>query len=135
MLEHKKPYTVKLATTLLYVVLIFILALGILSIIHGHNYRSPSSLEVGNGVYATLLLIGLFCLWLLFSLINLGWNFARYILLFLFMIDLLDWIIKFYGIPHFYLTAVFILSAIELALGFIALLLLFSPSANRWFKH
>jgi hypothetical protein len=131
----KRPFSVRAAVAVLNVTLIFIFAIALLSIFDAQNYRAISSLEVGNGVYAVLLLIGIFCLWLLFYLVSLGWNFARYALVFLYIVDLINWLLKFYGHADVYLKVAFVLGIIELVMGLIAITLLFLPSSNVWFKR
>ncbi|MEI6782145.1 MAG: hypothetical protein WCG26_15170 [Chloroflexales bacterium] len=121
--QHPRPFQVTLAASLL----LLYWAFGLLSVLHGHH---PPHNWVSAAVFLTFFGSLLLCIWL----VAFGISWARWLFVAWFTSNYLfaPWSLQ-HSPPPSAMDAVF--PSVQLLLQLLALVLLFLPTANRWFRR
>ena len=135
-----RPKQVVTAIYLLYISLVIGLVSGLINIFSG-NIEATVAAQ-GGAAQATpgrisqviMLVIILVIMWLIYFCISKRQNWARILFLVLYVLGAVAWV---FSLKQMAATSVLmlILSCINMALGLMALILLFTPNGNQWFRR
>jgi len=132
MTKPNRPESATKGVYLLYIALIIGLIIGLIKVFTGEV--APAGMpQPGLGFSITVLVVSLAVAWFFIHMIATGRNWARILYLVFFIITIVCWVI---GFRQLMLQGVLSIvgNIVALILAVIALVFLFKPASNAWFK-